>query len=97
MWIFVVDFGLSKVMDEHYKEPNLVTALAPVMRYPQYIAPEIINGEPHSILSETFSIGAIAYELCTGRQLCPVPTSLNANRFGVNAAHCFGLPMDMCR
>jgi serine/threonine protein kinase len=72
--IFVVDFGLSKILDPGYRENFAVTTNGPPIQYPQYVAPEIIDGEPHTILSEMYSIGAIAYEIVTGTQLFPTAT-----------------------
>jgi eukaryotic-like serine/threonine-protein kinase len=56
----VLDFGLSIGVQQEQGQ-GIVGTLA-------YAAPEILAGEPHTIPSDLYSLGVIAYELFTGKR-----------------------------
>lgn len=75
------DFGLSKLegetleeifqetVDGSYKPNNVVISPKSnktLFGDPNYLAPEIINGEEHSKASDLWSLGCILYEMYTG-------------------------------
>lgn len=68
----VLDFGLAKLVegetDPHAETRSLVTALGQVVGTAPYMSPEQANGEPIDERSDVFSLGAVLYELATGRR-----------------------------
>ncbi|MEE6465692.1 hypothetical protein FKM82_006646 [Ascaphus truei] len=57
--IKIVDFGLSRVVNNHEE-------LREIMGTPEYVAPEILNYEPISMATDMWSIGVLAYVMLTG-------------------------------
>ncbi len=60
----LLDFGIAKLLDEG--APALTLGEDQPMT-PLYAAPEQIRGEPVSAASDVYALGAILYELITGR------------------------------
>jgi len=80
----LLDFGLAKLGEvgarDYDEEPARDAPLAPtpsasltqtgaLMGTPLYMAPEAWLGEPASERMDLYSLGAVAYELCTGKPL----------------------------
>ena len=67
----VLDFGLAKLF-ERAPEQDTVTALATraglVMGTPAYMSPEQAEGRPVDARSDVFSLGAVLYEMLSGRR-----------------------------
>ena len=61
----ITDFGLAKRIESDSKQ----TRTGSLMGTPSYMAPEQARGDTHAIgpLSDLYSLGAILYELLTGR------------------------------
>ena len=61
----ITDFGLAKRVESDSKQ----TRTGSLMGTPSYMAPEQARGDTHAIgpLSDLYSLGAILYELLTGR------------------------------
>ena len=59
--INVCDFGFSKLLFDEAKAKELVAYFSP-----EYIAPEIVESQDFSELSDIYSFGIIAYQLFTG-------------------------------
>jgi serine/threonine-protein kinase len=64
--IKVLDFGISKIASISQR----ITGVAAVMGTPQYMAPEQAEGKTDELdaASDQFSLGAIVYEMLTGRK-----------------------------
>jgi hypothetical protein len=63
----ILDFGLAQVADAEM-QPGAVHGTA------GYMAPEQARGEPADARADVFAVGAIAYELVTGRRAFPGAT-----------------------
>lgn len=61
---YLSDFGLAQLMDVTLSLDELTTYLA---GSPAYLAPEIIQGEPATQLSDIYSLGIILYHMLCGR------------------------------
>ena len=59
----LTDFGIAKLMDEE----TALTQTAELLGTPSYMAPEQAAGKPISRSADIYSLGAILYELLTGR------------------------------
>lgn len=76
-FIKLLDFGLARPRGEDYL-PNESSLAGTVF----YLAPELINGQPADIGSDLYALGALLYEMVTGR----VPFS-NINEQNILAQH----------
>lgn len=65
----ITDFGLARVSDD-----AKMTADGSLVGTPFYMAPEIIQGEEATPLSDLFSLGAVLYMMATGRLPFPGQT-----------------------
>jgi serine/threonine-protein kinase len=61
--IKLVDFGLARVA-----QAETVTLTGAVMATVAYASPEQLKGQPLDPRTDIYSVGAVAYELCTGRR-----------------------------
>lgn len=57
----VMDFGIARSITQQSVEENRINGT------PQYIAPEIVMGNPPTPKSDLFSVGMMLYELVTGK------------------------------
>jgi Tol biopolymer transport system component len=79
-FVKVLDFGLAKatlVSDEAATRSDL-TAAGTVVGTLAYMAPEQARGEAVSVQSDLFSLGAVLYEMATGRRAFPRPLDWTA-------------------
>ncbi len=66
----IADFGLAKMMDEPVgMRPNPATMTGDILGTATYMSPEQAQGESHKLTAaaDVYSLGAILYELLTGR------------------------------
>ena len=57
--VTLIDFGLARI-DGRWEPSDVVSGT------PEYIAPELVRGEPPTVTSDLYGIGVIMYELLTG-------------------------------
>ena len=58
--IILTDFGSAKMLELSEKATTIAGT-------PQYLAPEVLRGEPYSFSADWWSCGIILYEMLTGR------------------------------
>jgi tetratricopeptide (TPR) repeat protein len=63
----LLDFGIAKVLSEETRATN-VTMTAVRMLTPDYGSPEQVTGQPITTATDIYSLGAVLYELLTGKQ-----------------------------
>jgi serine/threonine protein kinase len=64
----ILDFGLSR----YTAKPDRITATGTVLGTPRYMAPEMLaESAPIDERADVFAIGAIAFEMLTGRSIYP--------------------------
>jgi serine/threonine protein kinase len=61
----IIDFGIAKLKDSVIAPSTMTGATAGTVAY---MAPEQLSGRPVSAATDIFAMGAIAYELVTGRK-----------------------------
>ena len=72
----VLDFGVAKLVDEGAETTMAaLTRDGRVIGTPAYMAPEQVRGEEVDPRSDLFALGAVLYEMATGRQAFPGATS----------------------
>ena len=63
----VLDFGIAKLRDEQKQTINPMTQAGDLVGTPQYMAPEQIRGEAVDGRADVYALGAVIYEMVTGR------------------------------
>ena len=77
----VLDFGLAKLVRPEESHETVVTLTSPgtlpgmVMGTVGYMSPEQVRGEPSDARSDIFSLGAVLYEMLTGKRAFKRETS----------------------
>jgi len=63
----VLDFGIAKLRDDNRATVNAMTRAGDLVGTPQYMAPEQIRGEHVDGRTDVYALGAMLYEMTTGR------------------------------
>lgn len=63
----LLDFGIAKLLAESPEEIG-VTRTGELLMTPEYAAPEQLTGAPVTTATDVYSLGAVLYELLTGRR-----------------------------
>ncbi len=64
----LLDFGIGKLLDPTAEESRPLTRTGRRVMTPAYAAPEQIDGRPITTATDVYALGAILYELLTGRR-----------------------------
>jgi serine/threonine protein kinase len=81
----LLDFGIARILDT----PLDQTVTQERLLTPDYASPEQIEGKPHSTASDVYSLGAVLYNLLTGRS----PHTFGSDRAdSIRAAICASDP-----
>ena len=59
----LADFGIARTVDD----AATITATGELVGTITYLAPEILDGDPATVASDVYSLGAVTYELLSGR------------------------------
>jgi tetratricopeptide (TPR) repeat protein len=63
----LLDFGIAKIIQPNDSAEMLPTITAVSIMTPEYASPEQIEGAPATTLSDVYSLGAVLYQLLSGR------------------------------
>jgi eukaryotic-like serine/threonine-protein kinase len=77
----LLDFGLAKTtggaaqqLSQLATAPGTATAQGTIIGTLQYMAPEQVQGQPADVRTDIFALGALLYEMATGRHAFEAPT-----------------------
>ncbi|MBK9034152.1 MAG: protein kinase [Myxococcales bacterium] len=70
----VLDFGIAKLRDDNRQTVNAMTQAGDLVGTPQYMAPEQIRGDEVDGRTDVYALGAMLYEMVTGRLPFEGPT-----------------------
>jgi serine/threonine-protein kinase len=63
----LLDFGIAKLLEENSTDTPLTQTEVRVMT-PEYAAPEQVRGDPVTTATDVYALGAVLYELLSGRR-----------------------------
>jgi serine/threonine-protein kinase len=66
--ITLIDFGLARIDGRCDHSDSVRATPDTVSGTPEYMAPELVRGEPPSAATDLYAVGVILYELLTGRR-----------------------------
>jgi TolB-like protein/tetratricopeptide (TPR) repeat protein len=86
-YVKVLDFGIAKltVTDTNVTREAVDSRELLIVGTPQYMSPEQARGDPVDFRSDQFSLGALLYELATGRQVFKRGSAVESAAAVINA------------
>jgi serine/threonine-protein kinase len=80
----VMDFGIARLAERRPDTGDALTAVGVVVGTPQYMAPELLVGEPVDQRTDLWATGAVLFECVTGRLVFDSPNLSELGVFHLN-------------
>lgn len=64
--VALIDFGIAHILERPHAHDHDAHGVRLLSGTPEYLAPEVIRGQPPSVASDVYSTGIVLYELLTG-------------------------------
>jgi len=79
----IVDFGISKLLTEDADKDGVLTRYGSAVGTPQYMSPEQAQGQTIDARSDVWALGAVFYEMLSGRPAYPLLENYEQTIFSI--------------
>ena len=79
----IVDFGISKLLTDEASKAGVVTRYGSAVGTPQYMSPEQAQGLTIDARSDVWALGAVLYEMLSGRPAYPLLENYEQTIFSI--------------